>query len=179
METITIQKTKINAQYFEDLTFLFKAYNPKNNTGCPNANIISTGKKVMVSDGYRIHTLDNDYSCDFIPTGQYSIITCNKKIIILSYETEKDYSFMNRYINQSVCDGEEGVINLSLITQKAVELATSYYRLIKILPENRTIEYNYFTDLVNSNGKYSVKTMSNYVIFENCTKKAYIMYINC
>lgn len=175
MQTIIIKNDRANSQLFEDMSFLLKAYNPSVNPFfCPNSNIIAENNNLFISDGFRIHSVVLD-----IPNGQYVPVTQNKKLIVLQEAEIKDTSFLTRYLKNLRSLTPISTCELSLKSTCSVQKAIEYANLIRHIDDENTISYDYFTDLIHSDGVYHAKIMSDRVLFENCTKKAIIHLIRC
>ena len=126
---------------------------------------------------------DENFLIDTEYNGQYEVIINNKKTIVLQ-QAEKgegifnaDEFFFNKMNNFQSSDGE----NIEIKFEKdSMDISIEYARIIKAMPENECINYDFFSDLFYKDSIYTAKIPADEmdaVYFENCNKYAALMPI--
>jgi hypothetical protein len=164
METIIIEKNKYDPEKFDQMEWTLKARS-KDSTRFSIQGVCITPKRVIATDGWRLHTFK---STDH-PAGIYSLVSQNKKSIVLQKTEETNYPdikavFPKRYDKRIS------------IQHHSKDVGGSYTQIIRAIPEHLGVNKNYVDDCLTE-GQWKIGILNNGgpIRLRNCNKMAIIM----
>jgi len=164
METIIIEKNKYNTAHFDQMEWILKARS-KDPTRFSIQGVCVTSKRVIATDGHRLHT----FKSTEYPAGIYSLVSQTKKSIVLQKTEETNYPeikaiFPKKYDKK-----------LS-IQHNSNDVGQSYTQIVRAIPEHLGVNQNYLDDCL-AEGQWKIGILNNDgpIRLRNCNKMAIIM----
>jgi len=178
MNILTVTK-KQDQKTFEDLQFVARAVGKDKDR--PHLNVlVSTGKRLLATDGKRMHTAKNRT----IHEGFYLIVKNNSKEIML-VEQEKCYYEKYPNIRDIYIKGLKKVLehDMDIYRDQEENMYIAYSKILRSIPDNQSLNFFYIRDIIDYMEYFMVyrrpnaNTTYDPIYFKDHTRSAVLMPI--
>lgn len=171
MNVITVQK-KGNEKNYNDLRFVLRAVS-KDDTRPVLMVVCSTGKRIIATDGFRLHMVKNNT----VPEGYYKAVNNNAKEIVLVEQAKEEYGSYPNVRNAIPTRVKKIYESISRFGKDNHYIAFS--EIVRKLPEGQALNFDFLKDITDSMESFVVRKPGAYgaLYFKNCNKSALVMPI--